>query len=158
MQEEMIMTTTTEMETRIRQKTIHRLQYLTVTITKSNKGFDCIAIAANDVEIETPEEEPGLFVCKVVEDPNQEVVPSDFGFLLIGEGFQATPPDCTQALFVGEYSITENTVALGAPPPDRVRVEGDCTQDTTNPQRATGVVEEGETEVCTFINTYEDDS
>jgi hypothetical protein len=37
-------------------------------------GFDCIAIAANDVEIEPPEEESAtLSVCKTTEDPNFRV-------------------------------------------------------------------------------------
>jgi hypothetical protein len=131
-------------------------------------GFDCIAIATNDVEIETSEEEPpgeGLIVCKEVNDPNQEVVPFDFRFIVISsdinvqfQGFP--PPECSTGIlsFVGEYEVTEDTVGSDAPSPDIVEVEGDCIQDPTNPQRATGEVEEGETETCTFINTYEDDS
>jgi hypothetical protein len=131
-------------------------------------GFDCIAIATNDVEIETSEEEPpgeGLVVCKEVNDPNQEVVPFDFRFIIrFGPETTQTqgvpPPECSEGelFFVGEYEVTEDTVGSDAPPPDVVEVEGDCTQDPTNPQRATGEVEEGETETCTFINTYEDDS
>jgi hypothetical protein len=129
-------------------------------------GFDCIAIATNDVEIETSEEEPpgeGLVVCKEVNDPNQEVVPFDFRFIVISsdinvqfQGFP--PPECSTGIlsFVGEYEVTEDTVGSDAPPPDRAEVEGDCVQDPTNPLRATGEVEEGETEECTFINTYEE--
>src|SRR5215208_4625578 len=128
-------------------------------------GFDCIAIAANDVEIEQEEEPPGegLVVCKEVNDPNQEVVPFDFRFIVISsdinvqfQGFP--PPECSEGIlsFVGEYEVTEDTVGSNAPLPDRVEVEGDCVQDPTNPLRATGEVEEGETEECTFINTYEE--
>jgi hypothetical protein len=137
--------------------------------------FLCIAIAAS--EIETPEEEPpeeeppeeeppeqGLAVCKVVEDPNQEVVPFDFRFNMRSESFSGIvqfqglpPPDCTQEIFfiVGEYSITEDLVGSVAPPPDRVEIEGDCIQDPNDPQRATGEIQEGETERCTFTNIYE---
>jgi hypothetical protein len=42
-------------------------------------GFDCLAIATNDVVIEPPEESATLFVCKEVEG-NQELIPSDFEF------------------------------------------------------------------------------
>src|SRR5215217_8829746 len=98
-------------------------------------GFDCIAIAANDVEIEQEEEPPGegLVVCKEVNDPNQEVVPFDFRFIVISsdinvqfQGFP--PPECSEGIlsFVGEYEVTEDTVGSDAPLPDRVEVEGDC--------------------------------
>jgi hypothetical protein len=96
---------------------------------------------------------------------NQEVVPFDFRFIIRSDvqttetqGFP--PPECSEGLlsFVGEYEITEDTVGSDAPPPNRVEVEGQCEQDPTNPQRATGEVEEGETETCTFTNIYEDDS
>jgi hypothetical protein len=130
--------------------------------------FLCIALATNDVEIETepPEEEPGegLVVCKVVENPPRGVEPFDFRFIAISSDtntqFQGGPPgdpgpSCSEIFFVGEYDVTEDTVGSDAPLPDRVEVEGDCTQDPNNPQRATGEVEEGETEECTFTNIYE---
>src|SRR5215216_2023408 len=50
-------------------------------------GFDCIAIAANDVQIETSEEEPPeeeratLFVCKTENIPNMS--PEDFSFSIL---------------------------------------------------------------------------
>lgn len=125
-------------------------------------------------EEETPEEEPPqeeelLVVCKEVNDPNQEVVPFDIRFIVSSEipntiQFQGGPPgdpgpSCSSPFgpgeVVGEYSITEDTVGSTAPLPDTVEVEGDCVQDPTNPLRATGVIQEGETQTCTFINTYE---
>jgi hypothetical protein len=142
-------------------------------------GFDCIAIAANGVEIETQEEEPpeeeeSLVVCKEVNDPNQEVVPFDIRFIArSSEGstesiqFQGGPPgdpgpSCSSPFnpgeLVGEYSVTEDTVGSLAPLPDTVEVEGDCVQDPNNRLRATGEIQAGETQTCTFINTYEDDS
>ncbi|HEU4822479.1 MAG TPA: hypothetical protein VFS97_03560, partial [Nitrososphaeraceae archaeon] len=59
-------------------------------------GFDCLAIATNDIEIETSEEEPPeesatLFVCKELEDPplipsGRPLIPSDFEFVVTGPG------------------------------------------------------------------------
>ena len=99
--------------------------------------FLCIAIAANDVEIEPPEEEESttLFVCKEVEDPNQEVEPTDFGFTVTSGpntirilGFPH--PDCIEdpllvpgEVVPGEYTITEEL--FGVPEPDAITVEGD---------------------------------
>jgi len=135
--------------------------------------FLCIALATNDVEIETepPEEEPGegLIVCKVVEGPApQGVEPFDFRFIAIGGGtntqFQGfPPPECSEGIisFVGEYTVTEDMVGSDdiSTPPDTVEVEGDCTLVDNDPPflgTATGEVEEGETEECTFINIYLD--
>jgi hypothetical protein len=138
--------------------------------------FLCIALATNDVEIELPEEEPPeeesttLFVCKVVNDPNQEFIPFDFAMRFRSAGVDLTfpggpigdpDPDCPQdntlpgEVTPGEYSVTD-TPDGGVPPPDSIEVEGDCVQDPTNPQRATGEIQAGETQTCTFINTYED--
>jgi hypothetical protein len=126
------------------------------------------------VEEEPPEEEEGLVVCKEVNDPNQEVVPFDIRFIArSSEGstesiqFQGGPPgdpgpSCSSPFnpgeLVGEYSVTEDTVGSLAPLPDTVEVEGDCVQDPNNRLRATGEIQAGETQTCTFINTYEDDS
>jgi hypothetical protein len=137
--------------------------------------FLCFAIAANDVEIEPPEEESTtLFVCKEVEDPNQELEPFNFGITVraIPSGvnivtFPGGPPgdpdpDCPTAntapgeVAPGEYLVFENP-DIGVPNPDRFEVEGDCTPGP-NPLSATVEIQEGETLTCTFINTYEDDS
>jgi hypothetical protein len=126
-------------------------------------GFDCIVIAANDVEIEPPEEPPGesitLAVCKEVVDP---VEPSDFDFTVTSSSgdifsFVGVPsPICHDVpVSPGEYEVTEQPAA-GVPDPDSIRVEAGCTQDPTNEQRATGEIQAGETEECTFINIYED--
>jgi hypothetical protein len=138
--------------------------------------FLCIALATNDVEIETepPSEGPpeeGLVICKVVEDPNQEVEPDDFSLILTdSSGFQRgligqPPPDCNPPIPVGpggpeegemspgEYEVVETPDDV-IPTPDSIGVDGDCVQDPTNPQRATGVIQEGETRTCTFINIY----
>jgi hypothetical protein len=127
-------------------------------------GFDCIAIAANDVEIETAEEESAtLTVCKVVEG-SQEFEPEDFTLEVV-EGARdlhrvagQPPPACEEEripVSPGEYTVTDQP-NLGVPGPDRVEVEGDCVQDPTNPLRATGEIQEGESQTCTFINIYED--
>jgi hypothetical protein len=136
-------------------------------------GFDCLAIAANDVGIETPEEPPEesatLFVCKEVEDPNQEIIPFFFEFIITGIGqFPGGPiddpdPDCPPGsnqpgeVAPGEIVITE-TDNPSFPSPDSIEVEGDCIQDPTNPRIATVEIQEGETLTCTFINIFEDDS
>jgi hypothetical protein len=147
-------------------------------------GFDCLAIATNDIEIETSEEEPPeesatLFVCKEVEDPplipsGRPLIPSDFEFVVTGPGgynsgqFPGGPiddpdPDCPPGVGIpgevapGEYVI-EETDSAAIPRPNSIEVEGDCIQDPTNPRIATVEIQEGETETCTFINIYEDDS
>ena len=40
----------------------------------------------------------------------------------------------------------------GVQAPDSIEVEGDCVQDPTNAQRATGEIQAGDTQECTFIN------
>ena len=128
-------------------------------------GFDCIAIAASKIETaeeEPPEGETTLFVCKEVEG-NQEVEPGDFAFAIEtgpdGNNifWPGQPPDDCPPVgdeIPGEYEVIEE-LSPGVPEPDSISVEGGCTQDLTNPLRATGELQEGETETCTFINTYE---
>ena len=134
-------------------------------------GFDCIAIASSEVEIETTEESATLFVCKEVEG-NQEIIPFFFEFIITGPGENSQvpggpiddpDPDCPPGsnqpgeVAPGEYEIREID-SSSFPRPDSVEVEGDCMQDPTNPRIATVEIQEGETLTCTFINTYEDDS
>jgi hypothetical protein len=136
--------------------------------------FLCIALATNDIEIETepPSEEPaGLAVCKVVEDPSQEVEPGAFTLVVIDSsgssasvGSPAPPPVCEEeripvdpeggGIVPGEYTVIDEP-HFTIPNPDRVEVEGDCVQDPTDPLRATGEIQEGETQECIFINIYE---
>ena len=124
---------------------------------------------------EPPEEEPPqeesatLFVCKEVEDPNQQRIPFDFEFIVTGPGqniqFPGGPigdpdPDCPPGsgqpgdVVPGEFEIME-TMSSQFPPPDSIVVEGDCIQDPTNPRIATVEIQEGETLTCTFTNIYE---
>ena len=133
--------------------------------------FLCIALATNDVEIETEEPpEEGLAVCKVVEG-SQEVEPEDFTLVVSDdEGdhrFAGQPPPACEEERIpvgsedgeinpGEYTIIEE-VSTGTPSPDRVEVEGDCELDRSNPPPR-GEIQEGESKTCTFINIYEDDS
>jgi hypothetical protein len=131
--------------------------------------FLCIALATNDVEIETepPEEEPeeGLIVCKEVENPPEGVSTTDFHFIIEGEigirdetqGFP--PPECNFGLisFVGGYTVTEDSTG-DAPPPTRVEITGDCIDNDPADEDSTtadGEVEEGEIATCTFTNIYE---
>jgi hypothetical protein len=143
-------------------------------------GFDCIALATNDVEIETeeepPEESATLFVCKEVEG-NEELEPFDFQFSATGPGvdiqFPGVPAnemgnDCPPGsvrpgeVAPGEYLIRE-LVSSQIPPPDSIEVEGDCTQidppdDFQTLAAATVEIQEGdlgETLICTFTNIYE---
>jgi hypothetical protein len=138
--------------------------------------FLCIALATNDVEIETepPSEEPpeeGLIVCKVLENPPQGVTELDFELTLIdssGNEFGIPgqpPPACSPRIAVSEggieegmspgaYTITER-VSEEVPDPDSITVEGDCTLVDNDPPTATGEIQEGESQTCTFINTYE---
>jgi hypothetical protein len=118
--------------------------------------FLCIAIAANDVEIEPPEEEESttLIVCK--ETSVENTSPSSFTFTVEGnnpdpEEFVGDDSDgCVDVTIgPGEYAVSE---AAGSLAPG-VEITGDCEQDPLNPQRATGEIEAGETEECTFINS-----
>jgi hypothetical protein len=126
-------------------------------------GFDCIAIATNDVEIETepPEESATLSVCKERGDPSLPFEPADFTFTVDGNGpspeeFVGDNSDgCVDVTIgPGEYSVSEVNEAGGSL--EEVSIEGDCVQDPTNPQRATGEIQVGETQECTFINRISD--
>ena len=117
-------------------------------------GFDCIAIAANDVEIETepPEEESAtLSVCKETSD----FEPEDFTFTVTGNNpspaqFEGDENCVDVDIGPGEYTVTE---AADFGFMTGVSGESDCEQDPSNPRRATGIIQAGETQTCTFINT-----
>jgi hypothetical protein len=120
-------------------------------------GFDCIAIATNDVEIEPPEQESAtLTVCK--ETTIENTSPSSFTFTVEGnnpspEEFVGDDSDgCVDVTIgPGEYSVTEAAPGDLAP---GVQIEDGCEQDPLNPQRATGEIEAGETqERCIFLNS-----
>jgi hypothetical protein len=128
-------------------------------------GFDCIAIAANDVEIETAEEESAtLTVCKVVEG-SQEFEPEDFTLEVVDGARDLhrvagqPPPACEEEripVSPGEYEVSE-TLSPGVPFPNRIEAEGDCELDPNNPPLR-GEIQEGESQTCTLINIYEGDS
>jgi len=151
-----------------------------------SSDFNCAEIlikagTEGNCDKESPEEEPPeegsatLFVCKVVNDPNQEFEPFDFQFSVTGPGqdiqFPGVPledqdADCPPGssrpgeVVPGEYVIRELTSAF-VTPPDSIEVEGDCTQidlpDVGTAAAATVEIQEGETGtlICTFTNNYE---
>ena len=142
--------------------------------------FLCIALATNDVEIETseepPEESATLFVCKEVENPPPNIEPFDFEFIVTGPGgfnsgqFTGGPiddpdPDCPPGsnqpgeVAPGEYEIME-TDNPAIPTPDSIEITGDCVDEDPADELsriATVEIQEGETEtlICTFTNIYE---
>jgi hypothetical protein len=123
-------------------------------------GFDCIAIATNDVEIETAEEESAtLLVCKEVVSSGIE--PGDFTFTVTGnnpspEEFAGDNADgCVDVTIgPGEYAISEVGPIAGFG--TRIEEGSDCVQDPNNPQRATGEIQAGETQECRFVNSFID--
>jgi hypothetical protein len=136
--------------------------------------FLCIAIAANDVETEPPEEsandvetEPPeesatLSVCKDVRQFGSVFSPEDFTFTVTGNSpsddeFAGDHIDgCVDVTIgPGEYSVSEVSPSLGGNVLD-VRIEGDCEQDPIVGIRATGEIQAGETQECRFINSIGD--
>jgi hypothetical protein len=120
-------------------------------------GFDCITIATNDVEIETAEEESTILsVCKVVIDTFGVASEDDFQFTVTGNNpepdeFEGDPNCVDVTIGPGEYTVSEiNTGPAGEN--HLTRIEGDCVQDPLIAQRATGEIQAGETQECTFIN------
>jgi hypothetical protein len=95
---------------------------------------------------------------------NQEVETGDFALTVTsGPNSPAVAglphPDCIEdpvlvpgEVVVGEYTLTEE-LQTDDPEPDSIEVEGDCEQDPSNPQRATGEIEVGETQECRFVNS-----
>jgi hypothetical protein len=115
-------------------------------------GFDCIAIAANDVEIETPE--ATLSVCKEVLLTSDGPSPEDFDFTVTGnnpspEEFAGDENCVDVTIGPGEYAVSE-VLPIGFS--GRTEIEGDCVQDPNFAPRATGEIQAGETQECRFIN------
>jgi hypothetical protein len=123
-------------------------------------GFDCISIAANDVEIEQPEESATLSVCKEMGSSTLGFEPDDFTLTVTGNGPSpdefAGDANCVDVdIGPGEYEIIESGPFFL---PHSIRIEGDCLDE--NPadvgSRTTGETQAGETQECTFTNTITD--
>jgi hypothetical protein len=113
--------------------------------------FLCIAIAANDVEIEQEEESATLSVCKDESSPAFE--PEDFTFTVTGnDPFPAQfagSADCVDVTIgPGQYAVSEAAFFT----PSATLIQGNCVQDPNNAQRATGEIQSGETQECRFRN------
>ena len=131
--------------------------------------FLCIALATNDVEIETepPEEEPPesatLSVCKeITGGTSQGSEPDDFVFTVTGNGpsddeFEGDADCVDVTIGPGEYTVSEVIPPLGGRTLD-IRIEdgSDCEQDPFGGVRAIGEIEAGETQECRFINSLGD--
>jgi hypothetical protein len=123
--------------------------------------FDCIAIAESEVEIEPPEETATLSVCKF--EGSNILTAEEFLFTVTGNNpspaqFFAIPfPNCVEVTIgPGEYEVSEvNTGPRGND--FNTNVEGNCVQDPpgASSHRATGEIQAGVTQVCTFENFVE---
>jgi hypothetical protein len=122
--------------------------------------FDCIAIAANDVEIEPPEESATLSVCKeVTGGTGGGTFPEDFAFTVTGNNpspaqFRGDNIDgCVDVTIgPGEYTVSEVSPPLGGRTLT-ITIEGNCEQVGI---RAIGVIQSGETQECRFTNSFGD--
>jgi hypothetical protein len=119
-------------------------------------GFDCIAIAANDVEIEPPEESATLSVCKEVAS-GSGLEPGDFTFTVTGNGpfpaqFEGDPNCVDVTIGPGEYTVTEAAAFTNFA--TRIQKGSDCVQDpvSVTSRTATGEIQAGETQECIFFN------
>ena len=122
-------------------------------------GFDCIAIAASEIEPPEegpPEESATLSVCKEVTGGSVDNPPEDFDFTVTRNGLILAQfegdADCVDVdIGPGEYEVSEfNTGPAGEN--HLTRIEGDCVRDPLISQRATGEIQAGETQECIFIN------
>jgi hypothetical protein len=122
----------------------------------------CIAIAANNIEIEEPEEpeeSATLSVCKEVRFADFSPDQFDFtvtrnGLILAQfEGVDDPPRNCVDVtISPGEYTVSEVR-----PHPDFIAsIEGDCVQDPNAVNRAIGDIQAGEAQECRFINDLQD--
>ena len=125
--------------------------------------FLCIAIAANDVETEPPEESATLSVCKeITGGTSQGSEPDDFVFTVTGNGpsddeFEGDADCVDVTIGPGEYTVSEVIPPLGGRTLDiRIEEGSDCEQDPFGGIRAIGEIEAGETQECRFINSLGD--
>jgi hypothetical protein len=126
-------------------------------------GFDCIAIAESEVEMEPPEESATLSVCKeITGGSSQGTEPDDFVFTVTGNGpsddeFEGDADCVDVTIGPGEYTVSEVIPPLGGRTLDiRIEEGSDCEQDPFGGIRAIGEIEAGETQECRFINSLGD--
>jgi hypothetical protein len=117
-------------------------------------GFDCVAIATDDVEIEPPEERATLSVCKT-ESSIEE--PDDFTFTVTGNNpspaqFLGDPNCVDVTIGPGEYTVTEAAAFTNFA--TRIQEGSDCVQDpvSLSSRRAIGEIQAGDTQECIFFN------
>ena len=111
-------------------------------------------IGSEDIE----EESATLLVCKEMASGSLGA-PNNFAFTVTGNGPEPNEflgdVNCVEvSISPGEYAVSEVNMFGGflfAP-----QVEGQCTQDPNNAFRATGEIQAGETQECTFINRIGD--
>jgi hypothetical protein len=122
-------------------------------------GFDCVAVALSEVEIEPPEEESTILsVCKEVIDASGVAEEDDFQFTVTGNNpepdeFEGSLNCVDVTIGPGEYTVSEiNTGPAGENHLTSIGEGSDCVQDPLIAQRATGEIQAGETQECTFIN------
>jgi hypothetical protein len=121
-------------------------------------GFDCIAVAASDIDVESEPDTATLSVCKDIRGFNSEgFVPSDFSFTVTGNNpspsqFQGDNADgCVDVTIgPGEYTIAE--ILPSSSGPILTTTMGDCLSSRTSETTATGTIESGQTQTCRFIN------
>jgi hypothetical protein len=119
-------------------------------------GFDCIAIAANDVEIE---ESATLSVCKEL-GSGFGGEPDQFDFTVTGNNpspaqFEGDANCVDVTIGPGEYTVSEvNTGPRGNNFATRIEEGSDCVQDPVNTasRTAIGEIQAGETQECRFLN------
>jgi hypothetical protein len=121
-------------------------------------GFDCIAVAASDIDVESEPDTATLSVCKDIRGFNSEgFVPSDFSFTVTGNNpspsqFQGDNADgCVDVTIgPGEYTIAE--ILPSSSGPILTTTMGNCLSSRTSETTATGTIESGQTQTCRFIN------
>jgi hypothetical protein len=126
-------------------------------------GFDCIAIAARDTEIETepPEESATLSVCKEMSSSSASgFEPDDYAFTVTGNNpspaqFVGSANCVDVTIGPGEFVVSERFVPGGG---FTLTLSIDPTSECmrTSGLSATGEIQAGETQECTFINTVGD--
>jgi hypothetical protein len=122
------------------------------------------AICAAEPPPPPPPETATLSVCKERAQNSLFFEPNDFAFTVTSNGLELdeflgdNSDGCVDVTIgPGEYSVIERQVSGGgAFIFQQTRLERECMQDPTNVLRASGEIQAGETQVCTFINTISD--